>query len=108
MGRHEEHAPGCIARRDRAPGPRHGGRADIPVERTAALGGLVGDGERRRRFADASRGLVESDLAEAAVGAGTVTLYRETLETVVSAGNSRRSFPSFGAIPRDGAIRLVM
>jgi len=45
----------------------------------AALARLAEDAEQRRRFGQASRALVESDLAEAAVGAATVALYRALL-----------------------------
>jgi glycosyltransferase involved in cell wall biosynthesis len=45
----------------------------------AALAQLAGDGALRARFGAASRRLVESDLAEEAVGAATVALYRRAL-----------------------------
>lgn len=45
----------------------------------AALERLADDGELRRRFGAASRELVLSDLADAAVGAATVALYRQLL-----------------------------
>jgi glycosyltransferase involved in cell wall biosynthesis len=44
-----------------------------------ALEELAGDGALRRRLGAASRALVESDLAEDAVGAATVALYRRLL-----------------------------
>jgi glycosyltransferase involved in cell wall biosynthesis len=53
----------------------------------AALERLAGDAELRRRFGAASRALVESDLAEAAVGAATVALYQELLADTAGAGN---------------------
>jgi glycosyltransferase involved in cell wall biosynthesis len=45
----------------------------------AALAALARDAEQRRRFGEASRRLVESDLAQEAVGAATVALYRRLL-----------------------------
>jgi glycosyltransferase involved in cell wall biosynthesis len=46
----------------------------------AALARLAGDAGLRRRFGAASRELVLTDLADAAVGAATVALYRQLLE----------------------------
>lgn len=46
----------------------------------AALARLAADAGLRRRLGAASRALVESDLAEDAVGAATVALYRRLLE----------------------------
>lgn len=46
----------------------------------AALERLAGDAALRRRFGEASRALVETDLAAEAVGAATVALYRRLLE----------------------------
>jgi len=46
----------------------------------AALAALAADAELRRRFGEASRRLVESDLAQEAVGAATVALYRGLME----------------------------
>jgi len=45
----------------------------------AALAALARDAEQRRRFGEASRRLVESDLAQDAVGTATVALYRRLL-----------------------------
>jgi glycosyltransferase involved in cell wall biosynthesis len=45
----------------------------------AALARLAADAEQRQRFGAASRALVESDLAQEAVGAATVALYRRLL-----------------------------
>jgi glycosyltransferase involved in cell wall biosynthesis len=45
----------------------------------SALAALARDAEQRRRFGDASRRLVEGDLAQDAVGTLTVALYRQLL-----------------------------
>ena len=71
------------------PGCREVARADInallvPPDDPAALAGalerIAADAELRRRFGQASRALVESDLAEAAVGEATLALYRRLLD----------------------------
>ena len=55
----------------------------VPPDNAAALARaleqLAGDAALRHRFGAASRALVESDLAAAAVGAATVALYRALL-----------------------------
>ncbi len=53
---------------------------DDPAALARALERLAGDAALRRRFGRASRALVESDLAEAAVGAATVALYRQLID----------------------------
>lgn len=52
---------------------------DDPAALAAALERLVRDGDLRRRFAEASRRLVLSDMAADRVGARTVELYRTLL-----------------------------
>ncbi|HZB91933.1 MAG TPA: glycosyltransferase family 4 protein [Stellaceae bacterium] len=56
----------------------------VPPDDAVALAGalerLARDPALRRRFGAASRAMVESDLAEAAVGAATVALYRRLVE----------------------------
>ncbi|HXZ01479.1 MAG TPA: glycosyltransferase family 4 protein [Stellaceae bacterium] len=60
-----------------------------------ALERLAGDAALRRRFGEASRALVETDLAEEAVGAATVALYRALLvETGSGPGNSASVRPN--------------
>ncbi len=52
----------------------------------AALGELVRDPDRRRRFAAASRDIVEQGFSDAAVGAATVALYCALLDEVAASG----------------------
>jgi glycosyltransferase involved in cell wall biosynthesis len=52
---------------------------DDAASLATALAALARDAEQRRRFSEAGRRLVESDLAQEAVGAATVTLYRRLL-----------------------------
>ena len=58
----------------------------------AALAMLAADAEQRQRFGAASRALVESDLAQEAVGAATVALYRSLMEQGAGAGRLPRDF----------------
>lgn len=52
----------------------------------AALARLAGDADMRRRFGAASRALVLTDLADHAVGAATVALYRRLLAEIGKEG----------------------
>lgn len=67
----------------------------VPVDDAAALaealGTLARDADLRRRFAKASRTLVESDMAAEPVGAKTVALYRELLTAARPAGAVRKA-----------------
>jgi glycosyltransferase involved in cell wall biosynthesis len=56
--------------------------ADDPGALAAALERLADDAALRRRFGEASRALVESELAADAVGAATVACYRSLLQTL--------------------------
>jgi glycosyltransferase involved in cell wall biosynthesis len=70
------------------PGCREIARADVNAllvppddagALAAALARLAGDAELRRRFGAASRDLVLTDLADAAIGAATVAFYKQLL-----------------------------
>ncbi|HJT07637.1 MAG TPA: glycosyltransferase, partial [Stellaceae bacterium] len=52
---------------------------DDPAALAAALAHLAGDADLRRRFAAASRRIVETDFGDAAIGEATVALYRRLL-----------------------------